>query len=160
MKIYITAVPTANIDDVYLTLEGKNRDLKAIAAICDRIQFIEETAGATYGIFIDIAMAVQGVGSAAGALTFTTLADDGKYVYNSIADTTISMFQKGKQYLIPISAKAVVRMTPTIPSSTIPTLAGTKESVWCSTHYHFMCLEDVSPLGATSVSVYTFQIGA
>lgn len=161
MKIYITAIPAANLDDIYLTVEGKDRLLKVIAPLCepDSIQFIEETAGATYGCFLDLAMAIQGVGSAAGALTFTTLTDDGNYLYNSISPTDISQFKKGNNYLLPISAKAVTRMTPNIVTSSVPTLAGTTAAVWSATHYHFYATEDFNPLGATSVSVYTFNIG-
>jgi len=158
MKIWIKDVPLANIDDVYLTLEGKDRLLKAIWAMCDSVQPVEKTPGATYDFWVDLAMPIQAVGCGAGALNFTVITDDGINVYKSINSTNVGQFREGVSYLIPFSAGVVVPMFPPIPGATIPTLAGTRTETLNATHFFYQALGTHNPINAVNVDVYTFEV--
>lgn len=161
MKIYATGIPAANLDDIKFKIESNYYDLKQIAALFKQssIQIIEEVAATTYGMFADIPCAIQDVADAAASRTFTIIKDDGIYVYKNFKIATVAEFTAGQNYLVPISVRNVVPITPALPCWSVATLAGTVGQLFMATHYHFFSENGGTPKGyANSFTAVTFDI--
>lgn len=159
MKIVITDILTANLDDVYLTIESKNWNVKDIMPLFKNQQLVSAAGGdATWDWYIDIPCAIQGVGSAAGAGTFIVLKDDGIVAYSNFAASTVGQFRANRNYLILHTATGVTPIVPSFPSTVAVISTGAATTTYSGIRYHFYSAYDQNPINSTSVDTIGFDV--